>query len=264
VSASSLVLLLAFAAGQPDARDLIRKALAAWDASQARLEQYIYVERDEARELDDHDRAKKVTARTHELRMIEGSPYRRLLERDGKPLPADEQELQEAFLKDNLDRRKKESKEERAKRMAEWERKRDRFKAALREIPDAFDFQLAGEETLNGRKVWVVAATPKKGYEARDRYARPFSELNSRLWIDQKESQLVKMTSEVRDTISIGLILIRIAKGSRAEVVQERLADGTWAPKRIWYRISARIGLFRKLHIEDESLYWGYRRSGQM
>ncbi|MEO8661297.1 MAG: hypothetical protein ABI693_22695 [Bryobacteraceae bacterium] len=264
MSASSLVFLLAFAAGQPDARELVRKALAAWDASQARLEQYVYVERDEARELDDHDQARKVTSRTHELRMLEGSPYRRLLERDGKPLPANEKELQDAFLKDNTDKRKKESKEERAKRIGEWEHKRDRFKVALREIPDAFDFQLAGEETLNGRKVWVVAATPKKGYEPKDRYARPFSELNSRLWIDQQENQLVKMTSEARDVISIGLILVRIAAGSRAEVVQERLADGTWAPKRIWYRISARIGLFRKFHIEDESLYWGYHRSGQM
>ena len=259
-----LLLALAVAPPQPDVQQIIHKALALWEAEASRLAPYIYMERDETRELDDNNKVKSVTSKTHEIRMIEGSPYRRLVERDSKPVPQAEEELQAAYLKDNIARRANETPGERARRIADYEKRRDRYLATIREIPRAFDFTLVGEETIAGRRTWVVDATPRRGYEPKDRFSHMYPRLRSRLWFDTLEYQLVKLTAESTDTISFGWILIRIAKGGRAEVERTRLADGTWAMTRLWYHVAARVGLFRLYHREDETTHFGFRKLPQM
>lgn len=259
-----LLFALAAAAPPPDAQELARKALALWETEASHLAPYIYIERDETRDLDDNGRVKSSTSKTHEIRMIEGSPYRRLLERDGKPIPPAEQELQDAYLQDNIARRAKETPSERARRMADYEKRRDRFLAAIREIPRAFDFTFAGEETIAGRRAWAVDATPRRGYEPKDRYSRLYPQLRGRLWFDTLEYQLVKLQAESFDVISFGWILVRIAKGSRAVVERTRLKDGTWVPQRLWYRGSVRVGLLRHFNEEDETTYFGYQKIPKM
>lgn len=262
-----LTLVLAFAVAPtaaPDARDIVQKALQAWDGQMGRLTEYLYLEGDETREFDDNDKVKSVTSKTHEVRMIEGSPYRRLLERDGKPIPQAEQDLQAAYLKDNVDRRRKETPAERTRRIADYEKRRDRFRAAIREIPLAFDFKLVGEETLAGREAWVMDATPRSGYHPKDRYSHLYPDLRGRLWFDKLEYQLVKLTAESTDVISFGWILVRLSKGGRAEMNWTRLGDGTWVPQRLWYRVAVRIGLFRHFHQEEETRYSEYQKMPQM
>jgi hypothetical protein len=246
------------ASAPPDARDLVRQALKNWEADAAKLTAWIYNEKAETRDLDDAGKVKSVTSKTQEIRMIEGSPYRRLLERDGKPIPPGEQELQESYLKDNIERRKSESPADRARRIAEYERRRDRFLAAIREIPDAFDYKIVGEENLAGRKAWVIDGVARPGYQPKDRYSHVFPQLAGRLWIDQQDVRWVKIHTELTDIATFGWIVVRIAKGGRAEMEQLRLDDGAWAPKRNWYRVAVRIGLLKHFHLEEEDTYSNY------
>jgi len=41
----------------------------------------------------------------------------------------------------------------------------ERQREPLKELPDAFDFHLAGEEALASGEVYVIDATPKPGYK---------------------------------------------------------------------------------------------------
>lgn len=262
VLSTTFTLLLAFAS-TPDPARIIRQAYAAWERDTARLTGYIYLDRTETRNLDNAGKPKSVTSKTHEMRMIEGSPYRRLLEQDGKPVSPEEQRLQEAYLKDNIERRKNESPAERRRRIAEYEKKRDRFKPASREIPDAFTFKLAGEETIQGRKYWLIDAAPRPGYEPKDRYSRLFPHVTARLWIDQQEHNWMKCKAQLNDVVAFGWILVRLGKGAQVEMEQSRLPEGLWVPSRLWYRVSARIGLVKNYHIEEETVYSGYRRNAR-
>lgn len=255
-----LALLAVLAAAPPDARQLVRESLKNWEADAAKLAAWMFVEKDETRDLDDAGRVKSVSSKTHEVRMLEGSPYRRLLERDGKPIPPGEQELQEAYLKDNLERRRRETPSERARRIAEYQRKRDRYLAAVHEIPDAFDFQITGEETVAGRKAWVIDVVPHRGYRPKDRYSHVFPDVAGRAWVDQRDLRWVKIRAGLQDVATFGWILVRISKGGQAELEQVRLDDGTWAMRRLEYRVFVRIGLVKHIQVEEEDTYTNYQR----
>ena len=74
-----------------------------------------------------------------------------------------------------------------------------------------------------------------------------------------RATQLVKVEVEVIDTISMGLFLVRVAKGSRAAFEQTWVNDEVWLPRRVQAFASARLGLVKPLHIEHEINYSNYR-----
>jgi hypothetical protein len=79
--------------------------------------------------------------------------------------------------------------------------------------------------------------------------------LQGKLWVDKQDYQLVKVEVEVVDTISVGLFLFRLSKGSRASFEQTRVNDDVWLPRRVQVFASARLGLLKMLHIEQEVIY---------
>jgi hypothetical protein len=68
----------------------------------------------------------------------------------------------------------------------------------------------------------------------------------------------VKVEAEVIDTISVGLFLVRVAKGSRATLDLTRGSDGVWLPDRLQVFGSARLGLLKVLRIEQNVNYSRY------
>jgi hypothetical protein len=65
----------------------------------------------------------------------------------------------------------------------------------------------------------------------------------------------LKAEVEVVDTISVGLFLVRVAKGSRAAFEQTFVNDEVWLPRHVWAFASARLGLLTVLRIEQEISY---------
>jgi hypothetical protein len=143
-------------------------------------------------------------------------------------------------------------------RMAEFQRRRERFQRSMREIPEAFDFRLVGEETIRSRPVYVIEAIPHPGYQPVDRYSKLFTQVKGRLWIDKTDFRWARIEAELLDTMSFGWILLRIHAGSRVVLTQAREADGTWLPERTWYRVSARVGLVKFTQVESETVYGQY------
>jgi hypothetical protein len=77
--------------------------------------------------------------------------------------------------------------------------------------------------------------------------------------VDQQDRQIVKVEAEVIDTISVGLFLVRVAKGSRATLELTSAWGGVWLPDRLQVFASARLGLLQVLHIEQTVHYSRYR-----
>ena len=76
--------------------------------------------------------------------------------------------------------------------------------------------------------------------------------------MDQQDHQMVKVEAEVTDTISVGLFLVRVAKGSRATLELTSVSDEVWLPDRLQVFASARLGLVKALHIEQRVHYSRY------
>ena len=71
----------------------------------------------------------------------------------------------------------------------------------------------------------------------------------------------MKAEVEVVNTISVGLFLIRLAKGSRASFEQTVVDGDVWLPRRVQVFASARVGLLKALNIDQEVIYSNIRAS---
>jgi hypothetical protein len=253
-----LLLILASATAvlsQADAREVIRRAVAADERNWKVARNYTFSERVDSRYLDSQGRVKSQEVRIQDVMLLDGSPYRRLVARDNRPLqPAEERKEQEKLARSAAERRE-ETSAQRAQRLAEYDRRPEWQREAWRELPEAFNFRLAAEEVWDGHSLYVIEATPRPGYQPRSRTAKVLAHLQCKLWVDSQDYHLLKAEVEVVDTISVGLFLIRVAKGSRAAFEQTFVNDEVWLPRHVWAFASARLGLLTVLRIEQEISY---------
>jgi hypothetical protein len=216
---------------------------------------YTFSERVNLRYLDSQGRVKSQEVRIHDVMLLDGSPYRRLVARDDRPLPPAEERQEQEKLATNIAERREETAAQRAQRLAEYDRRPEWQREAWRELPEAFDFRLAAEEVWDGHNLYVIEATPRQGYQPRSRTAKVLAHLQGKLWVDKQDYHLVKAEVEVVATISVGLFLVRLAKGSRAAFEQTRVNDEVWLPGQVRAFVSARLGLLKVLHIQQEVSY---------
>jgi len=73
-----------------DPREIVRRSTEENRRNEKLAETYTFIERQEERNLDSHGRVEHRTVRTFDITLTEGSPYRRLVARDDKPLPPNE------------------------------------------------------------------------------------------------------------------------------------------------------------------------------
>ena len=248
-------------AADPDPREIVRRSV---DAAQGQNEklarQYTFLERVEAQQFDARGNVKSSSLKTYDVTVLEGSPYRRLVERDDRPLSPVEERREQESLRSSIEKRRKETEPERAKRLAEYEKERAKYRKAIREIPDAFQFRLRGEEPVDGRPAYVIDATPLPGYQPKDRYARLFRQLRGSLWIDKADFHWRRADAELIDTFSLGWILVRIARGAHVTIDLTRVNGEVWLPQRIGFSASARIGLFKTMNVRQVMTYRSYKK----
>src|SRR6185437_6233523 len=91
-------------------------------------------ERDVDRKDDDG------TDRTYEVRLIYGSPYKRLIAINGRPVSAARARQEEQKQRRELARRRAESAEERADRVHKYQRDRDQDHLLMTQMARAFNF----------------------------------------------------------------------------------------------------------------------------
>ncbi len=254
-----LISIPAFLASQ-DPREIVRRSVELDKRNTEITRNYTYLQRQELRQLDSSGKLKDTDAHTWDVMWLDGSPYHRMVLHNDQPLTAREQKQEDEKLRKSTEARRKESAAERERRLAEWDRRQQRQREPLRELPDAFDFKLVGQEPLNGGQTYVIDATPKPGYKPRSSATSYFPKVKGRLWIDQHDYQWVKLEMETLDTITFGGFLLRMAKGGRLSIEQARINDEVWLPKRIYGKGSARIALIKVLRGEIVMTFSDYKK----
>lgn len=195
-------------------------------------------------------------SKTHEVMMLAGSPYEKLVAEDGKPLSKKDAEKEQNKLDKELRKRQKDPKKERA----EWEEERAKQREFLSELPNAFTFTLLGTEMLNGRPAWKIHAEPREDFEPQHSRADAFKKVRATLWVDQKDFQWARADLELIDTMSWGWFLLRLAPGGKITIDQKSLNDEVWLPTNINIRADARVALFKMIRAEINIDYRDYQR----
>lgn len=243
-----------------DARDLVRKSVERDQVNWARMKDYTWIATVFERRIDDDGSVKSEDKKRWETVVLYGRPFRRMLERHGKPLTADEQRKEQERLDKLAAKFENESPAQRQRRLADYDKKREKERDFLREIPDAYNFRLLGNEQIAGHDTWVIEATPNSSYKPKSSDAKWFSKIRGKFWIDTAAYEWVRLEAETTDTISFGLFLARIAPGAKLVFEQTRVNDEVWLPKRQIVRGSARLGLVKKMSVEQEVDWSSFRK----
>jgi len=258
------VLLLAaacsLAEAQEDPREIVRRAVQQMQQDLIATRHYDFLQRSETRELDSagHEKSHKILL--YEVTMLEGSPYRRLVGRDDRPVSDEEAHQEQAKLEDAAAQRKKETPAERQRRIADWEARRQRDREPIAELPEAFDFKMAGHALIAGRDAWVIEATPRPEFHGRTRISKLFPKFRGKLWVDRASYQWLKTEAEVTDNVWWGFFVARLNKGARLSLEITQVDGGEWLPRHFKIDASARVALVKSIHIQLDTTYSNYRK----
>jgi hypothetical protein len=234
-----------------DARQIVAQSIAVAERSWQARGHYTFMERDEDRRLDALGQVKSENVDVTRMILVNGIRFEQLIEHNGQLPSAEEQKKSDK----DLEKLKHETPEEQAARL----RKDQENRSFLRDLLEAFDFHLIGEEIVGGRPAYVFQATPHPGYRAHGKYGKLFSKVEGKLWVDKQDLGWVKVDGEVTQSFSIGLLVARVQRGSHIIMEQTCVGDAVWVPKRLQMRASARIFFVKSLDLERILTYSDYR-----
>ena len=241
-------------------RELIRQTAEKDMENDKRQRDYTFIQREEQHKLDGKGQVKSTETKTSEIMELYGEPVERLVAKDDKPLSDKDAKKEEDKIQKVIEKRKNESEEDRKKREAKEEKEREENRQFVREVADAYNFRMAGIESLAGRDTYVIDGEPKPGYQAHLKEAKILPKFRFRAWIDKDESQWKKLDIQCIDTVSFGLFLARIHKGSRIIIEQTRINDEVWLPQHINVKVDARLALLKDFNLEDDITYRDYKK----
>ncbi len=200
----------------------------------------------ESEKLDKKGRVKEREERVYENQPIDGAPFMRLVEKNGRPLT--EKELKKE--------RKREEKYR--QRLADKSKPHDEGRIAFDEkLVSRYKVQLQGMEDIRGRPAYIISFEPKSGpFPTKKRMDRTLSKSAGRLWIDAENYEIAQLEFELIDEVKLGWGLIGSIKQLRGRLQQEPV-DGypdVWLPSRFDIYMNGRIS-FKTLN-RNEKMEW--------
>lgn len=225
VQKAALLLAVCTAALAQDPREIILRSLGSYERDLDARKNYTFLVRSEQRRMDGEGRPKSVKSETHEVLILYGASYRRLVARNDQPLTPEEEREEQRKLDKELERRKKAAARDPGKLAREDERTIEEHRKLMREIADAYTFSIVGEEPVGGHAAWVIDAEPRPDFRPRTDRGRILPGFRGRLWITQEDYRWAKVEAEAIRTVSFGWVLARLQPGSQIAFEQRRLEE---------------------------------------
>ena len=257
----TLVLLIGAAEllwAQLDAREIVRRSIIANDADWKALPDYSHRETDIGGKMDSGGEAK--SSKTYHVLMLDGSPYQELIAVNGAPLPARQSRREEARLQKEILHRRRESPEDRARRIGKYNRERQDDRFLMNEMTNAFDFKLVAGDRLDGHPVYVLQATPRPDYRPPNQKAKVLTGMRGNLWVDREHYHWVKVEAEVIQSVNFGYFIAKVGPGTSFDFEQEPVGSDVWLPSRFAETVKAKILGIKSYRVREEEIYSDYRR----
>jgi hypothetical protein len=194
---------------------------------------------------------------------VEELTYRRLIERDGRPLSEAELDEQDRDYREKLrdwqERLAHEGKSDRIQRLQRAAEARKKDEAMAREAIEMFEFQIAGRETWQNEPAIVVTFKPRPDASPRTREGRVARAFTGRAWVHEFEYEVMNVEATAMDDVSFGWGMIaKLHRGYKARFTRRRI-DGVWLPVESRFSGTGRALLFRRVVINFARDYYDYK-----
>lgn len=236
---------------QEDPATIVRKSAEANDRDWEAVPKYDNYERDRTKDGD----------KTYAVTMLYGSPYERVVAINGNKLTGDKEQEEQKKYEKAVNDRQHESADQRSKRISKYEAERKRDHTMLQQMTSAFDFHLVGKKHLLGYNVYILKATPRRGYKAPDRDSGVLTGMEGELWIDQKTYQWVKVEAHVVHPVRIEGFIAEVEPGTMFEVEKRPVAGDIWMASHFAMKSNAKFMFVVPHKGEEDDTYFNYRKA---
>jgi hypothetical protein len=206
-----------------DANTILQRLVEAQQRNDEKATQYTYVEDAAWFVRDKNGELHQNRSETHEVIFVEGLRYKKLLARNNKPISAKEQVQVEKEMRQTAEERRRHHQvTPSGGRIASGRDVADM--GSLGEVLTLFDNRAGGEETKNGRKVWVIECTPAAGREPANQHEKEVLSFSKKFWIDEAENVMLKAVYTVTGEH------IFAKPGSVISIEFAKVNDDVWQP----------------------------------
>jgi hypothetical protein len=186
--------------------------------------------------------------------------YRRLVERNGVPVGAEERAEQDrAYRRHVADverRAARRTTDDRRRRAEEDATARQRADAMIGDVVDSLLFKLEGRVMYDGEEAIAIAFAPKPDARPKTRQGRLAQKFAGTMWVRETDAEVMHLEAHAVDDISFGLgIVARLNKGTTATLTRRPVPGGVWMPTELTLSGRGRAALFRRL-VVDYSIEW--------
>lgn len=165
-----------------------------------------------------------------------GVYQRRLLERDGKPVPG--------------------AKPEETRR-----RSRPQGRSSMEDVVATLRFAIDRRELVDGRDVIVVRFEPRPGANPQTREGRMARAFKGFIWVDEQAREVSRVDAVAIENLSYGMgVIARLGQGTSVTLTRERIDETVWLPTSIHFKGNGRALLVRKLSIDFGVEWFDYRK----
>ena len=189
--------------------------------------------------------------------------YRRLIEENGRPVPADKLASEDRPGKKRPSRMPEPC---RAPRAADQEtRKQDKDRRELQAVIDdlfrVYDVRLVGRESIDGRDAIVATATPRAGVKPTTDDGKIMQHFRARAWINEAIRRSPASRSRPSTIChSAGACSRVCARGPARCTSAVRSMMRPWLPARVTWTGSARLFLVKQERVSGVSEFSNYRK----
>jgi hypothetical protein len=254
-SSRRLVLCLCCSAAvyAADVPDIVNRAATALNSDWVADTKYACIEKDEVQ------KGEKITSKTFEVVMLDGSDYHLPLAVNDQPLSPDRQKAELIKLKNELDHRKAEIPAVRRRRVNEWKSKRDENGELLLDFPTSFTFELLREDTRNDRPVYVLSAKPKEGLVPNTRAEKVLAGMTGTAWVDKETFHPIHVECTVEKPVPVYGMLATVLPGTDIEIDMTPVTNSVWLVDKVEMKLNiAKLHLFHSSEV-TRSTYSSFR-----
>ena len=194
--------------------------------------------------------------------------YRRLVQRDGKPLSAAELAEQDREYRARVSGVQQEHAARTADEKLHVEQQskeaRGRRQRAMEDVVNTLQFQIKGRTTVDGVQAIEIAFSPKPGASPTTRQGRMAQRFVGSIWVDEAASEVMRVEAKSIGDISYGYgIVARLGEGTTATVRRKPIGHGLWMPTELTLAGKGRAVVFRRLVVDYSIEWFDYRRLPQ-
>jgi len=244
----------------PDIPTLLKELQANEDKVENILDTYSYVQRSTRRELGKDGVLRDKESETFQLSFYKGNRIRRLIEKNGKPLSADDQVKEDKNAAERVEQMEKEIAKKEAGNGPSSEESR---RISVAEVLRASTLSNPRRERFRGRDVIVFDFEPNAAFDYKNAKSmlKFFGKTAGAMWIDEQDKQVARLDAVLSDSYNIGGgVVAKLKKGASFTLEQERVNDEIWLPSVADINLSVRVFLVKGIELNQIIRSYDYRK----